>query len=118
MKGQRQVLPTTSLGTSDSSVLEKVSGIAPMTDGMHPLQRLREDMYVAKMQGPEEGFPMPVVETTPEVIHYYNKGRLDSVTGCGYFILEDVMICETGTKEELKKKLDITMDEKIFGKKL
>lgn len=75
-------------------------------------------MFQAKMAEPEEGMPLPVVETTPEVVAYYNKSSMVGVREAGYFILEGVLVCEKGKKEDLKKSFSQSVDEKLFGKKV
>lgn len=53
---------------------------------------------------------MPIVETTLECINHYNKANLAGFAKTGYFILRDVIICEHGKKDEIRKQLLKSLD--------
>jgi hypothetical protein len=66
------------------------------------------------MNGPEEGddSPMPIVETSREVIKYLNKGeaRLKAFDAAGYMVMNNVIVCETGHKEDVIERMNKDLD--------
>ena len=88
-----------------------MSGIASNPDGRHPLNILQDNIAEALMLGSEDG-AMPIVETTMPVIQHYNKekGMLDGFNRAGYFVLRNVIVCQEGKKEEVRAKLQRSLD--------
>jgi len=53
-----------------------------------------------------------IIETTPEIIHHYNRKGLN---GAKYFTYDGLLVCEKGKTEEIQKDLDAQMGHKVFG---
>lgn len=66
------------------------------------------------MHGPEDAddSPMPIVETTREVIKYLNKGeqRLAAFDAAGYMVMQNVIVCEAGKKNEVIARMSKSLD--------
>lgn len=87
-----------------------MSGIEAPKDGRHPLNVLQDDIAVAMMEGLEEGESIPIVETTADVIAFYNRDSLKSYQNAGWFILKGVAVCEKGQKQIVRDKINKTLD--------
>lgn len=95
-----------------SDLQERLSGIATPTEGRHPLALFHDDLAVATMNGPENDEPMPVVETTRQVIEYLNRGpaRLKAFDSVGYMVMQNVIVCELGKKDDVLESFDKSLN--------
>jgi hypothetical protein len=101
----------TNHGSLSNALAEKVTGIPQGTDGRHPLNVFQDAVVVAKMEGAEDGWPMPHVEAPESVCRHFNKGSSwDGFVATGYFTYEGVLVCEEGKASEVKKKLARSTD--------
>lgn len=87
-----------------------MSGIVTPKDGRNPLNVLQDDIALALMAGPKEGEPIPIVETTRDVINYYNRANLAGFDQSKYFIMQNVIVCESGNRDLIKSKLSRDLD--------
>lgn len=121
MKNPRPpTLPHMNLGSLSNSAVEQVSGIPQADDGRHPLTKLKEDLVVAQMNGPKDDEVLPIIETSRECIEFYHRSpeKMKSFDYAGYFILDNVIVCENGKTEDVKAKMSTTSDELKYGKKI
>lgn len=48
---------------------------------------------------------MPIIEADRDVIAFFNKDLMQHVDKVGYFIMNDVAVCERGKLEQIKEKM-------------
>lgn len=53
------------------------------------------------------------VETTPEIIRYYNRKGLN---GAKFFIFQGIKVCEQGQSEAIDEEMNTPLSEKLHGK--
>lgn len=91
-----------------------MTGIPTPNDGRHPLAVFHDNLAVAQMHGPDEDddSPLPIVETTREVITYLNKGkeRLAAFDAAGYMVMNNVIVCEEGKKQDVIERMQKSLD--------
>lgn len=87
-----------------------MSGIQTPPNGRNPLNVLQDDIALALMAGASEGEPLPMVEAPSVVIKYYNKDKYSAVEKLGYFIMNGVIVCLEGRKEDVRKALNRSLD--------
>lgn len=85
---------------------EKKEVIETITD-------FKNKIDAAKMAAAEDD-SQPWVETTPEVIKYYNRKGLG---GAEYYMHEGVRVCEYGKKEAILAREKESMDQRLHGDK-
>lgn len=66
-----------------------------------------DKIHQAKMAGDEW------VETTPEIIQFYNRKGLN---GAKFFIYDGIKVCERGKIEEIEDEMNTPLSEKLHGK--
>ncbi len=81
------------------------------------LNEFLDDVAQAMIDGAEAGEALPSVETSREIVQYYNKTNMAGFDTAGYFIFQGVKVYEKGTKEAVDKRDNLTIEEKLFGAK-
>lgn len=70
------------------------------------------------MNGPEETElgkdPMPIIETDRKCIEHYFKQDIKGYERVGYVNLRNVILCEHGKKEEVRRKIMRDLDNTIL----
>ncbi len=61
--------------------------------------------------------PLPEIEVDRKVIERFNRSGMDSFDETLCFIYQDVKVFEKGKKEEALRRENMTMEEKIHGRK-
>lgn len=70
------------------------------------LSQFKAKLDYAKMEGDEW------VETTPEIINYFNRNGLGDA---GYYIHEGIKVCLIGTRDKIIEKESQQMDRRLHG---
>ena len=99
MEHQTPTTPDTKAGTSNSST-KKIRAVRNQATS-DDLQTFLDNLQLAPaMPDREDG--MPVVETTRDVIEYYNRDvqSMKSFDSVGYFILQGVKVKEAGKQKK------------------
>jgi hypothetical protein len=55
---------------------------------------------------------LPYVETNLKVIQHYNRGSMDGFNDAGYFVFQGVKVILEGTRAEVERKENMTMEER------
>lgn len=91
-------------GTSASSPSSLDS---TLNDVKETISQFMDKIAIAKGNGDEW------VETTPEIIHHYNRRGLG---GAKYFLYDGIKVCEFGQSEKIEAEMHEPMGQRIFGK--
>lgn len=85
----------------------------------HPLNIFQDEVAVALIEGvKDDRAPLPIIETTKDVIQFFNRANMKGVEEAGYFVYHGCIVCEVGNTEKVIEALNMTFEEKMHGKKL
>lgn len=75
------------------------------------INTFRDKISIAKLEGEEW------VETTPEIIRYFNRSGLGKVHGkeAKYFVYDGIKVCENGKKDEIIKEEAVQRGQLMHG---
>ncbi len=84
----------------------------------HPLNVFQDEISRAAVIGAAKGDALPFVETTKEVLQYFNKSNWKQFEDAGYFIFKNCIVCETGKSDEVRKKMSMDLEDKLHPKRV
>lgn len=93
-------------GLSSPIPKDKLSTSEDVDDTRETVYTFLDKVSRAKMEGDEW------IETTPEIIHHYNRSGLN---GAKFFIYDGVKVCENGMREKIETDMNEAMGIKIHG---